>query len=66
MYRTLAIVVMAYAICYPRIASQASTNLIAYGSGPTRAQQIVEDLSSWMQEPLVRILATLQNRTRQS
>ena len=66
MYRTLAIVVMAYAICYPRIASEASTDLIAYGNGPTRAQRIVEDLSSWMQEPLVRILATLQIHTRQS
>jgi hypothetical protein len=63
MYRTLAVVVMAYAICYPRIASQASTELAAYGSGPTRAQHFVEDLSSWMQEPLVQILAAIQNRT---
>lgn len=64
MYRTLAIIVMAYAICYPRIASQASAELAAYGSGPTRAQFFVEDLSSWMQGPLVQILAALQNRTQ--
>lgn len=63
MYRILAIVVMAYAICYPRIASQTPAELAAYGSGPTRAQLFVEDLSSWMQQPFVQILAAIQNRT---
>lgn len=65
MYRVLAIVLMAYAICYPRIASQASPTAIAsYGHGPTRAERLVEDLSAWMQQPIDRLIAALHARSR--
>jgi hypothetical protein len=59
MYRVLAIVLMAFAICYPRIASQASMAAAPYSDGPTRAERLAEDFSAWLQQPIDRIILAL-------
>ncbi len=59
MYRVLAIVLMAYAICFPRMGTQASTDNTAYTSGPTRAERLVADISAWLERPIDRIIAVI-------
>lgn len=66
MYRVLAIVLMAYAICYPRMDSQVSADLAAYHSGPTRAERIVSDLSAWLQQPIDRIMTAIAQRAKRA
>jgi hypothetical protein len=58
MYRVLAVVLMAYAICYPRVVSQASIDP-PYSNGPTRAERLAEDLSAWLQGPIERVILAL-------
>lgn len=65
MYRVLAIVLLAYAICYPRVASEASTNPQAFGSGPTRAERLMTEFSDWLGGPIEEIRAAL-TRSRSS
>ncbi|BCJ90137.1 hypothetical protein IZ6_08720 [Terrihabitans soli] len=65
MYRVLAIVLLAYAICYPRVALEASANPEPFGRGPTRAERLMADFSAWLDRPIEQILATL-NRSRSS
>ncbi len=59
MYRVLAVIVMAYAICYPRIASEAKANLQAFEPSPTRAERLVADFQTWLERPIGLILAAL-------
>jgi hypothetical protein len=59
MYRVLAIVLLAYAICYPRVALEASANPEAFGSGPTRAERLMTDFSAWLGGPIEHILAAI-------
>lgn len=61
MYRALAIVLVAYAICYPRIDSQASMNTVFLGDGSTRAERMLADFSRWLSEPFERIAHALHN-----
>jgi hypothetical protein len=65
MYRVLAIVLLAYAICYPRVALEASTNPEAFGSGPTRAERLMTEFSVWLGGPIEQILAAV-GRSRTS
>ena len=62
MYRVLAVVMMAYAICYPRIALQASASAETYTASPTRAERLVEDLSAWLRRPIDRVILAI-NKT---
>jgi hypothetical protein len=59
MYRVLAIVLLAYAICYPRVAWEASANPEPFGRGPTRAERLMGDLSVWLAGPIEHILAAI-------
>jgi hypothetical protein len=59
MYRVLAVIMMAYAICYPRIASEAKANLEAFSPPPTRAERLVADFQTWLERPIGLILAAL-------
>jgi hypothetical protein len=65
MYRVLAIVLLAYAICYPRVASETSANPQAFGRGPTRAERLMTEFSDWLGGPIDEIRAAL-NRSRSS
>lgn len=65
MYRVLAIVLLAYAICYPRVALDASTNPEPFGRGPTRAERLITEFSAWLASPIDQILAAL-SRSRSS
>jgi hypothetical protein len=59
MYRVLAIVLLAYAICYPRVAWEASANSEPFGRGPTRAERLVTDFAVWLGRPIDHILAAI-------
>jgi len=59
MYRVLAVIMMAYAICYPRIASEAKANLEAFGPPQTRAERLLADFQVWLERPIDLILAAL-------
>lgn len=59
MYRVLAIVLLAYAICYPRVASETSANPQAFGRGPTRAERLMTEFSDWLGRPIEEIRAAL-------
>lgn len=59
MYRVLAVILLAYAVCYPKIASEAKTDLASFQRGPTRAERIVADLDAWLLHPIDLILAAL-------
>jgi hypothetical protein len=62
MYRVLAVILMAYAICYPRIASEAKAGLEAYAPAPTRAERMVADFRLWLERPIDLILAALNKQ----
>ena len=64
MYRALAIVLVAYAVCYPRIDTQASVNTVFLGDGSTRAERMLADFSLWLSEPLQRIADALSTVRR--
>jgi hypothetical protein len=59
MYRVLAIVLLAYAICYPRVAWEASANPEPFGRGPTRAERLMGDFTAWLGRPIDQILAAI-------
>lgn len=64
MYRVLAIVLMAFVICYPRMGSQSAADLASYTSSPTRAERIFADVSAWLERPIDRIMAAIGTRIR--
>jgi hypothetical protein len=64
MYRALAIVLVAYAICYPRIDTQASVNTVFLGDRSTRAERMLADFSLWLSLPLQRVADALHNARR--
>ena len=59
MYRVLAILLMAYAICYPRIASEAPMHPGPFG--PTKAERLMADFSAWLGQPIDRIRVALRD-----
>ncbi len=65
MYRVLAVVLLAYAICYPRVAFEASANPEPFGRGPTRAERLLTEFSVWIANPIEEIRAAL-SRSRSS
>ena len=66
MYRVLAAVLMAYAICYPRMAAEMKIHPEAGGSRPTRAGLLIEEMTARVQGPIDRILATVTSSGRRS
>lgn len=65
MYRVLAIVLLAYAICYPRVAFETSANPEPFGRGPTRAERLITEFSVWIGRPIDEIRAAI-SRSRSS
>ena len=58
MYRVLTLILLAYAVCFPQLASYTGSDV---AKEPSRAERLLADAKNWLTKPIAIVLAALHS-----